>query len=265
VIVYLEIVWDGQVQGLQERRLSLEAFGPALRQLLSAVRRIASDLELQARGPGERRAQGRLAKEASNLDVQVETIRANSPVTLKCAIVPVNMPARPLLADLPERTIEHFLHDIERESQGSPAHYRARKFLQALPPGLAEQRYVFRRADGSVVREIQIGRMAIAQPMRSPYLAEVSGVLVGLGFEEGRSEVKVRASNGELVSAAATPEQVEEALGLRLRQVELLAVVEQTRMKLLRLSEVSLSPPDEATRTRYVFETWDELLKRLAK
>lgn len=262
---YLEIVWDGIVPGLTDRRLSLEAFGPALRELVAAVRRIASDLEMQARGPALERRHGRLAREAANLDVQIETIQANSPITLKCAVVPIEEPARPLIVDLPDQAVDVFLRDLERESRGQLAHYRVRRFLKALPSGLSEQKYRYRSSDGELRREVQIAAMALAEATQAPHLVELDGVLVGVGFEQGKSEIKLRALTGELVSLSATPDQVERAIELRLQSVQALAVAEPSKTRLLRLAvePATAMPPDE--RARFVFATWGPLLELLAR
>src|SRR5688500_9345942 len=87
VATKIVIVWDGDVPGLADRRLSLGSFERALKGLLTAIRRIASDLEVKATNPRDH-ARGRLAREAQNLDVQLSELRGNSPVTVTATVVP---------------------------------------------------------------------------------------------------------------------------------------------------------------------------------
>ena len=259
--VHLEIIWDGEVPGLPDHRLSLDAFGPALHQLLAAIRRIASDIQLQAEGP----TRGRLAREAANLDVQIETIRANSPVTLEAQIVPLAPPNRPLIADLSERALETFLRDVERESAGYPSHYKARKFLGSLPDGLTRQTYRQKSADGQVLRSVEIERMHLPVTAPSPHLIEFHGLLVGFGFEPGRQEIKVRLGSGGLVTLSASQEQVDAALAMRLVEIDVLAVAEPSKMRLLRFTTAEFTPPSAVEREAFVFGTWSGLLNRLAQ
>jgi hypothetical protein len=120
-------------------------------------------------------------------------------VAIAAEIVPIAMPARPLIDDLPDRALSVFMEDIARESQGAPAHYRVRKFLKSLPVGLTRQTYIHRSA-GAEVRTIEVGSMSIAETPVRTHLVELAGVLVGVGFEPGRYEIKVRANTGELVT-----------------------------------------------------------------
>jgi hypothetical protein len=262
----LEIIWDGDVPGLSDRRLSLDAFGPALRRLLMAVRRIANDKEMRARGPERERSKGRLAKDASQLDIQIVTIRANSPVMLSAVVVPLETPVRPLITDLPEVAIDEFLADIDREARGAPTHFQVRKFLRSLPKGLSRQTYVHRAEDGSVRKEINLSAVAITEPRRSSYLLAVEGELVGLGFEPGHTEIKIRAVTGDLVTLAATSAQVEQALDLRLSGIHALAVVDiNGKTRLLRVGRQVPSERDPRDRTQQLFQTWNGLLERLSQ
>lgn len=263
--VRLEIVWDGTVPGLTEHRLSLDAFGPALKELLSAVRRIASDLEMQARGPGGG-GRGRLARQASNLDIQIETVQGNSPVRLAASVVPIEAPDRPLIDDLPERALDMFIDDLQREARGIPAHYRVRRFLEVLPKGLTQQTYVALNHDGAVRRSADIGAVTIADPRRAPHLVELEGVVVGVGFEPGRNEVKVRAASGELMTFSASESLVGRALELRLQHVNVLAVHdESTRVRLLRVATTEKRPPTPDQRLEAIVAKWGGLLTRLAR
>ena len=107
--------------------------------------------------------------------------------------------------------------------------------------------------------------MAIAEVAPTPNLIEFEGLLVGFGFEPGRTEIKVRATTGDRVTVAATTEQIEVALNLRLNHVHVLAVAEKTKTRLLRLATEAHEPPDPAARLDLVFRQWTDLLARLAQ
>lgn len=268
VATKLQIVWDGEVVGLADRRLSLSAFEPALRQLLATIRRIASDLEVRATGPREH-GRGRLAREAAKLDIQISEVRGNSPLTVTASVVNLEPPARPLIADLADVAIDEFLRDMERESAGAPSHYQVRRFMRALPPGLTQQRYTHTAADGSPGRDLTLGAIRVEDPRVSPYLVEVTGVLVGVVFELGRSELRLRSTDGDLMGFAATTDEVETALPFRLKTVTVLGVMEHERQKprLLRFT-TEQSPEaflDPTARLRHLSKTWNTVLTRLAQ
>jgi hypothetical protein len=259
----LRIVWDGNVPGLEERRLSIGSFGPALRELLAALRRIATDLERDAWPTRLVSSAGRLKKDASNLDIQIVTITGNSPVAVEMDIVEVAQPARPLVHDLGVRAMERFLEDLKLEAAGTAAHYKVRKFLGALPEGLTKQKYTHTDADGRVRREIDLGAVDVAPSKVSAHLIEVIGEIVGVGFEPGRNEVKVKSIGGDVVSFSATLEHIETALSLRGTGVKALGVVEPARVRLLRFGDSPEFSPD--ARLNYVFSTWAGVLAELAK
>jgi len=105
----------------------------------------------------------------------------------------------------------------------------------------------------------------IAEPKASAHLVALDGTLVEFGFEPGRTEVKVRAMSGELLTFSASIEQVELALGLRLAVVQVLAVADAQKHRLLRISEQPPLAPTEEERSAYLFKTWGSLLTRLAQ
>jgi hypothetical protein len=95
-------------------------------------------------------------------------------------------------------------------------------------------------------------------------LEELSGQVIGVGFEPGRLEVRLK-TDGQILTCAATPEQVEGALTLRGREVRALIVRSATN-RILRVED-SESPPLEMTeplREQHLYSKWDELLGRLA-
>lgn len=264
----LRITWDGNVPGLEARRLSLDAFGAAIRDLPQALQRIASDVERQLDGRADNKRPGALTREASKLDVQIVGIRANSPVTLEAVVVAKEPPALPLFVDLPDRAVEAFLGHLRLEAQATASHWRARKFLTTLPAGLSAQTYEH-ATDGHVVSRVELGAVEpLVESSTAAHLLEVEGDLVGLGFEDGRQEVVVRAGPADLLRLSATLEQVEGALQFRRSRVTVLAVAApNSRPRLLRLVAVGNAPtaaaPDD--RTSSILSRWHELLERLAQ
>jgi hypothetical protein len=76
----------------------------------------------------------------------------------------------------------------------------------------------------------------------------------------------VRANTGELVTFSAEPAQVNAAIAMGLANVNVLAVAESNRTRLLRLNadeELPTLSPEQ--RANYVFEAWRGLLHRLAQ
>lgn len=70
----LNIVWDGDGPGLSEHRLSVGALAKPLTLLLTAIRRIATNLATEA-SDSERGARGgRFSRLAEEIDLQLSTV-----------------------------------------------------------------------------------------------------------------------------------------------------------------------------------------------
>ena len=135
--------------------------------------------------------------------------------------------------------------------------------LKSLPEGLVSQRYVYTNRR-ELSKSLSLELCVCLKLPTSTHLIEVSGELVGVGFEPGKTEIKVRAnSTGDVVTVAATPSEVDAALSLRGSQITALAVVEPQRSRLLRLG--AFSSMNQGDRLDYVFRTWSETLHRLAQ
>jgi hypothetical protein len=203
------------------------------------------------------------------LDLQIRTIRANSPITLDMDVVEIDPPQqRPLIEDLGERSVARFLDGLKLEAKGTVAHYRVRKYLRSLPEGVTRQTYVQRRQDGSTVIEVDLGEVHLREQAQvaTSHLIQVIGEIIGVGFEPARNEVKVRAFSGEAVTLSASSEQVSEAIAMRGSEVACLGVVDHNgRMRLLRLGGAPERLLDAAARAEYVFNRWNGVLTRLAQ
>ncbi len=95
---------------------------------------------------------------------------------------------------------------------------------------------------------------------------DVVADLVGVGFEPGRSEVRIRL-NGAPMAFPATDEQVERAIALRGGQVRVVGIRGAGRNRLLGLfgaSEETVVLRGKAAED-LVFERWNGLLRMLAK
>jgi hypothetical protein len=263
----LMIVWDGKVPGLADHRLSLAAFGQPLKELVYAIRRVASDLEREAKGRlASGLGVGRNTKDASLLDVQVITIRGNSPVTVECSIVPMAQPQYPLLETLSDRAMLRLLEDIEMETSGRPAHFKVRQFVKSLPEGLEAQRYTAFCTSGET-RTVDVGAIRLAQePPALAHLTEFHGGIASLNFE--RRTISFRTVLGDAVNCSATDEQISEAIKIRELPVLVLAVTDghqQTRLLRLLTEGHERQPTSADNRLARVIQDWDPLLAILAK
>jgi len=96
-----------------------------------------------------------------------------------------------------------------------------------------------------------------------PHLCEVVGNIVGVGFDPGRNEVRLKYADRQL-TLSATASQVDRALLLRHAEVRILAMISEPHSRLLRIqdaeTEWSIPPREDA-----VFKRWDGLLGRLAQ
>lgn len=261
----IKIRWDGEVAGVAEHRLSLAAFGEPMTNLLAALRRIATQMVSTALET-DRPKSGRFANLARQIDIEITTIEGGS--TGFNGLVSFRQPPDelPLFADLPERAVTELLDSIDRESHGHTANWAVRKYLSSLPSSIHTQTYELLEG-GKSKKILQIGDVKLAEiPDEFPFLREVEGSVVGLGFEPGKPEVRVK---GETASANfdATDEQVELALSIRKDEIRSLGVYGGKRARLLRIaksSEPRFQVTDKAIED-HIFQRWSGVFARLAK
>lgn len=262
----LKIIWEGTAPGLVEHRLSLGAFGEPLTLLLKAVRRIASNSVGMATD-GEKTT-GRFADAARQLDVQIDKlIEGSNGIESVCVFDP-KPGAEPFLffPDLIEQTTSTLLDALEAESKGHVRHGGVRRYLRSLPAGVVRQTYSLHDNGRVIHAPVVIEDMELQDlPEELPYLQEIDGNIIGVGFEPGKNEVRLKTENDQ-VALGATAAQVETALELRHSEVRALAVIGK-QSRLLRVQPVD-TPPFEITPEfieKHIFQRWDALLRRLAE
>lgn len=264
--VEIEIVWDGTVPGLAEHALSLGSFGTPLGHLLAALRRIASNIVADAVGPEHGARGGRLAEQAKYLDLELTRIGKGSAVPMfNCKTRVPQGGTFPLFDDLPERAARELIASIRDESRGRLRNAPVRKFLSSLPAGLRRQKYLARRGD-VVLGEIELGEIELPElPADEPYFVRVLGSIVGVGFEPGKPEVRVKGEPTS-VTCPASPAQIEQALRLRGEEVEALVLQGPTpRLLWIRKAGEPFNVPSPAERIARMHERWGETLRRLAQ
>jgi hypothetical protein len=259
----LKIIWKGNVPGLAEHRLSLGAFGEPLSCILTALRRIASARVSEA--IGRRPAEvGRFPELARQLDVEIASIAEGSGGIE--GIIAIQTPpgeTMPMFNDLAELSGTELIDSIVSESRGNLRNQYVRDYLKKLHPGVTEHSYTLDR-NGTTLRNVTIGSVVLATEMFTlPYLFELTGRIVGVGFSPGRNQITVMHEESRTFTATANQKQVDEALEWRDHPVRLL-LLEGDPPKLLRLqlqSDLRVRLDVE----RYVYERWDGLLRRLAQ
>ncbi len=262
--VQLDIVWDGDAPGLQEHRLSLGAFGEALTCLLAALRRIATNIVGDA-VEGEAAEVGRFANAARQLDIQIESIKEGS--SGFAGLVSIHTPqgeSMQLFDDLPQVAGTQLLEAVELESKGTLKNSGVRRYLRALPVGVYRQTYVLHH-NGHEFKRVELHSMALSDLLSDlPYLAELSGRIVGVGFEPGRNEIRIKSDEGRNFTLSASALQVDNALELRSSPIKALAVMQEGGSRLLRLQAAGAgwSMP---SREEAIYGKWNALLGRLAQ
>jgi hypothetical protein len=262
----LRVRFDGDVPGLAEHRLSLAAFGHPLALLLQALRRIATQMATNADGAEHPKRGGRFANLAKQLDIEVTSIEGSSSgidAIVSFAFVADELP---LLMDLGDRATIELLESIENESRGVPRNWAARKYLASLPKGVNKQLYELHH-NGDSRKRVEIGSITIPEVPDLPSLMELEGSVIGVGFDPGRSEVRIKAEDSNLSPFGATDEQVNEALLMRNATVRALGVSDGKRTRLLALSRASsprfkMTPEDVE---KHIFGRWSGVFARLAK
>lgn len=265
----LDIHYEGDAPGIAEHRFSVSAFGMPLAALLTALRRIATQM-VRAAVEGEGPKTGRFADLGRSLDIEVTKINGNS-LGLE-SVVTFNPPVQPQTNlgywdNLPERAGAALLDAIDRESRGELANSAVRNYLRQLPPGVRRQEYNF-HANGREIKRISIGDVKLTTvPTELPYLRELTGSIVGVGFDPGRNEVRVKADAGSTANIVATSEDVERAIDMRHEKVRTLAIQTSKGVRLItlkRASEPRAQFDPEAAKKR-IFERWENVLRQLSK
>jgi len=261
----LRITWDGDVPGLAQHRVSLAAFGQPLAYLLQALRRIATQMVSNA-VDAEHPKSGRFANLARQLDIEIVSLEKGSGGFN--ALVTFAQPPEelPLFGDIPERATIELLDSIDQESKLIPRNTSVRRYLQSLPLGVHKQIYEFHE-NGYSKKRVEFGDMELAQlPATMPYLVELEGSVVGVGFEPGRSEVRVKAETFTQ-SLDANDQQVEAALQMRGTRIRVLGVHDEKRARLLRLARAR-DPRFKATPQaieEHIFKRWAGVFAQLSK
>lgn len=265
----LKILWEGRAPGLDKHRLSVGAFGEPLNLLLTALRRIASQMVGSA-VEGDQVQTGRFASTAKNLDIEIVGLEEGSTGVRTELVLREPPPAQiTMFGDLLDRATEELLDSIERESKGQWTHASVRNYLRSLPPGVTRQVYELKNS-AKPAKTVEIKDVHFTTPPAGfPYLVEIEGNVVGVGFDPGRNEVRVKAEETpSAVTASATPDAVDKALTLRKEKVRAVAVnVSGKRPRLISLNR-STDPHFKFTTEaaeEHIFKRWKELLGRLAK
>lgn len=265
----LDIHFDGTAPGIAEHRLSLGAFAPALNQLVLALRRIATQLVRNA-VEGEYPKSGRFADPARNLDIEIVKINGNS-LGLSAEIafhdIAQAQANLPLWAELPERAGAELLDALERESKGQLSNSAVRKYLEVLPPGISVQEYNF-HLNGKSIRSVKIGEVKLTTlPVGLAYLRETEGDVIGIGFDPGKNEVRIKPESGNTAILGSTSEQVDEGWEMRHNKVRTLAVHTLKGVRLISLKRASEPRirPDRDVLRKHIATRWENVLKQLAE
>jgi hypothetical protein len=265
----LDIHYEGSAPGIEAHRLSVSAFGQSLSALLTALRRIATQMVSSA-VEGETPKTGRFADPARSLDIEILQINGNS-LGLR-SVVSFQPPPQPqgelpIWADLPERAGAELLNAIDRESQGHLTNSAVRKYLAYLPAGITRQEYNF-HSNGKTIRYLEVGSVKLTSvPAELPFLRRAIGSIVGVGFEPAKSEIRVKADYGTFTTSSATDQEVVKAFEMRHEKVRTLTVHTPSGTRLISLRRAS-EPRYEFSRERargQIFTRWDKVLRALSK
>ncbi|MFY0527696.1 hypothetical protein ACN28I_32630 [Archangium gephyra] len=259
----LRIIWDGNVPGLPEHRLSLNAFGGPLDKLRKAIKFIAASTVANAVGGS---IKDELRGKKPLVDIQLSSIDKGSvDLQFECELAPGNNEAL-FVEDLAHRVVHEFLASVRAESRGQLRNRFVREYLDSLPPQLRRQRYSVVR-NGREEDAYEFSEMNLAHlPGSFPSLVHVTGQIVGLGFEPAKSEVRIQPAGDTTVAMSATPAQVERAVTLRQGYVQALGVTgERIRLLWIRPSDAELPIASPEERTEQFAQRWHEVLRRLAQ
>jgi hypothetical protein len=264
-MIELRIRWDGPVNGLDEHRLSVALFSIPLRKLLTAIRRTASNMLRESANRKETEF-GRFAAEADQIDLEIFSLVDGSGGVASVVSVQVPSGQMGLWPDgLAEDALDRVLIDLDRESRGIRRNARARDFLESLPPSLTSQDY-WLYVDGTERRHVQLGRVSLVTELSAvPYLVEITGRVISVGFAPGPNFVRLKASeDGSEITFHCSKEDVFRALEIHETDVRVLGLVRDGTKRLLRIQAIH-EPRVRLNEKTWIFERWDGVLGRLAQ
>ena len=256
----LDIVWEGSVRGLTQHRVSLTEFGPAMTQLLVATRRITSQILLNAHEATE---VGRLANAAKHMDIELVSVKEGSSgfESVLAFETPDNQDL--LFGRLVEDVGSELMEAVRLESEGVYRNSAVRKYLALLPKGLEHQSYRL-HDNGREIKRVEVGAMRLpAIPIPSAALLQATGNVVGVGFEPGKPEVRIK-GEGVTFTATASERQIEKALKSRGQEVSALAVASEAGSRLIALKTADEREARRGKAAAAVFSKWQGAFKALA-
>jgi hypothetical protein len=258
----LKIKWQGVAPGVPEGRLSLGAFSEPLTILLASLRRIATNLVGDA---VEGKNIGRFANAARQLDIEItDLVRESSGFDSVITLTPSVGENLPLFQELTQQAGFQLLDSIDSERRGVLRNASVRNYLRALPQGISHQTYTL-HDNGTVLKQVSFGSVELSEvPGDLPCVVHYIGNVIGVGFEPGRPEVRIKTDAATTVTLAATQKQVDVALGLRFDKIRAVAVDQGGSRRLLILQEVN-RPINRSTRDAAIFDRWEGVLRRLAQ
>lgn len=265
----LKIQWDGDVRGLAEHRLSLAAFGDSLSYLLRALRRIATQLVSNAVGAEMPKRGGRWAELARHLDIEIARLEEGSAgISALVTFEQPPQPELPFILDLADRATNELLESIETESKHVPRNWAVRTYLASLPKGVNKQLYeLYPNGAAEPSKRVVIGHVELPDiPLDLPSFLELEGDLIGVGFDPGRSEVRLK-GEASTVALDANEQQVNTALNMRNRTIRVLGVQDGKRARLLRItlaSSARYKVTPEAVEEN-IYRKWSGVFARLSK
>jgi hypothetical protein len=266
VAVELKIRWCGTEKGLPEHRLSIAKFGKPLTLLLRALRRTGSNILVAALDDSERGSLGgRLNRQAEGLDLEIVSLGKGSAETR--ALVTFNPSPGynfPLFSDFVEQTAVRLINDIDFEQCGRAKSAVARRYLASIPDGVTSQQYAV-NVDGEEKVAIEFGEPRLPDvPPPLPVLERMTGRVVGVGFEPGKSYIAFQRDEGKL-HCLASPEQVEKAIDLRRGEIDAMVLTKGSQNVLLWIKKHPSPQVKAGDVTDHLFDKWDGALRRLAK
>lgn len=266
--VELRISFSGSTPGLEQQRLSMSLFAEPFRLLVMALQRTASGILKDALDdPAYGSRGGQLAREAKLLDLELRTIEPGSVVPVFDCVVRQSLQQTLFPShELAELAVERVLRDIENEGKGKRRSASVRKYLEALPEGIVQQRYVARR-DNEVFIDLSVENPTLA-PLPTPLarLIKISGSVISVGFPPGQSFIGLKTDLRNMIRCEATPEQANAALDLRNVPVTA-AILEGKDIRLLWIRAATDEPQAPTTTETFdhITSVWSKTMEILAR
>ena len=258
--VQLKVHWSGDHPGLDEHLIDVGELAGAMRELSNALRRLASDSLT-----GNRTSTGQIHNEAKRLRLMLRAIEHGSAEPIFDLHMDPGLGGQlDCFMDLPQRAAESFVNEVAAAHEGRRPHSSVERYLRRVPTAINHRYQAYFRGRVFAAASYSGQQAEEAEDVALPTTVRGVGQVAAVWFTRPRVQIKLGSGSRTF---EANPVLVRQAFELRDRDVQVVGVQLDGKLRLLRMDPLPSGRPrislvDSARRTK---EQWAEALEALAE